>query len=230
MTLLELNSIISGKYKEEWKNNKKIRTIERDELDSFKRLLAISDVYQQAIIKQTESDEEFYEAYPLLAEVVPKEIQEDVFYAVKLGFFFEGVPCKLVYLLKKALMQYDTVNVAISSIDTRAWGRFLKAGSLSNNVTIQRIIENLKGSQVSLLNEFNRKVDAGKGLYEIYVENTDRVVVVPEDIANVIESIDDLRNVNYVKGVGVCVYETPLRTMSGRVGITVDEYNLRDCR
>lgn len=228
MDLLQLNSIFDGKYTEELKKTDKNRTITIDDFNKFRELLSINESFQSGL-RLTDSSTEYFEAYDLLNMVVADEIKEDLFFTAKLGYFYEGIPSKIVYLLQKAIRSYNTPNNAISSLDIGRVGRFLKKGSLPDGVTLKQIMENIIGSEFQLLTKYRRSVQF-KDSVEIYVENTDRVLVLPKDIAVLIESAEDLASVEYVKGVGVCVHGIPIRTLGGKIGLTLNEYDLRECR
>ena len=226
MDLLELNSIFEGKYTGD-KVVPKHRTVTEEEFNEFKGLLGVSELYVAAL-QNTEISSEFYDTCELLKRVISPEIQEDVFYAAKLGFYFEGVPTKLTYLLSKALKQYKYPNLAISAINRNSFGNYLKEGSLPEGVTVKRIISNLVGRPVTLLTKVNRKAET-KLCCEMYVNNTDRVILLPRDISDQISTLEDMENIQYVEGVGVCLGDIPLRTFGGRTGLTKSDYDLREC-
>lgn len=236
MNLIELNSVLCGNYKEELKRKvdfeKTMATTE--DINLFKSLLAIHDYYRDGFAS-TEVSEEFYEAYEMFRDMIPKEKQTDVFYATKMSYILEGVPSKLAYLLRKAIRSDKTeenlprgVNEAILSIGYTSWGKFLKKGSLAGDLTVKDVIDVIVGRDCTLISDSVRKV-VYEDYAEIYVQNVDRVVLVPKDIADQINSMEDLCNIQYKQGVGVCVGDFPLRIMNGRIGVTKNEFDLREC-
>ena len=227
MTILEINRIVEGKYPSDAKPGKPEKTATLEQLEEFKLLLSINDAYLQKL-NQTEVAKEFYTACPLLDAVVEDDLKEDLFYATKLGFMYTGIPSKLVFLLKKGLKLVETPNRVIECMDMRLFGKYLKPGVLPEGITIKQILSNLIGTDYKTLTKARRKVKY-KDFYEVYVDNTDRVVLLPECIAEQVDSSTDLKNVNYQKDIGVCVYNMPLRTFAGKLGITKDEYDLREC-
>lgn len=229
MNLIEINNLIRGKFGRNPKIVKLQECATKEDLDFFRSLLAISESYIGSL-QRIEVASEFYDAYELFKKSIPVEKQAEMFYAAKLGFVFDNVPSRLVYILNKAIKTYDTVNVAISSIDNRILQKFLDKGSLHPDIIIKDVVDSLYGKDTELITNTNRKVKADDETYEIYVQNTDRVVVVPADIANCIESREDLENINFKDDLGVCLYDKPLRTFNGRLGITYDDYDLRECR
>ncbi len=228
MTILEKNEIIRGKYKESLNTTGKVLAASED-VQLFRKLLTYNDGYFKWF-SQTEDYKEFYEAFELFDKAFHKNLKEDVFFAAKLGCIFEGVPSRLAFIIKKALRENPTNNTAIESIDERTFGSYLKKGSLPEGITILDVIEQLVGSSVQLISSHRRKVENRDGSYDIYVQNVDRIVIVPKDIGDMINSLEDLKNINYRKGIGVCIDDTPLRTLNGRVGVTVKEYDLRESR
>jgi len=227
MNLLKLNRIIEGNYEEELTQ----KTIDlycigtEDDHFQFKNILNVSSVYTSNM-NMTEDYKEFFQAFDLFRKVFPENLHEDLFYTAKLGFHFKGIPSKLVYLLKKSISIYTSPNVAVNAINRMAWGRFLKRGSIPEGVTIKTIIDNLLGEAYMPLSEHRRKVKY-RDWYEVYVENVDRVVLLNEEIATSVDSLDDLRNVKFSEEKGVLVYDSPLRAMGPYVGIINNDFDLR---
>lgn len=227
MTLLELNKIVEGKYPK-GDAVEPIKTITIDDLENFRQYLAIDESMLQ-VLKSTNNDKEFFEAYPILnALPYSKEEKTELFYAAKLGEIYTDISSKLVYLLVKALTSTSSPNQALSVLkDYRGIDKYLQKGAIPNDITIKQIMSNILKSDFKVLTNSRRKVKYNN-FYEVYVENVDTVVLLPEDIAAQVDSSDDLKAINYVKGVGVCVYDMPLRTFCGRLGVTTNEFDLRD--
>lgn len=229
MNLIELSNACNGRLIEGKKAvspvEERLTTIE--ELQRFKNTLAIHDIFQAAF-QATENASEFYDSVELLKDTTPKAKREDIFYAAKLGFFYDGVPSKLVYLLKKSMKVNPSPNAVLSSILPSTLEAYVKVGALREGITVKTVLENLYGRPVTLFSDSIKKVDYDD-FSEIYVANVDRVVLVPKDIAEKIVSIEDIENVQYVPDVGVCVGDIPLRVMGDRCGITYKEFDLREC-
>lgn len=225
MTLLELTKIFSGKYPADAKEMKVV-DITKDDMELFREMLKINPVYVQGF-KSTEKSGEFYSAFALFDKVFPAAKKEEVFYASKLGYFFPGVPSKLVYILKGALHDAGSPNLAIESLNVSSMTDYLCRGPLPNGVTLQQIMSNLLGSNFKLLTSARRRVKY-KTWWEVYVPDKDRVCMLPEDIATTISSRDDLLSINYNASKGVCVYDTPIRTLCGRVGVVKNDFDLRE--
>lgn len=227
MTLLEFNKIIDGKPLESVKPVEYVG-ITMEDLEFFRRMLSIDPAMIPAL-HETSRSKEFFDAFPILDSIeYSKEQKEDLFYAVKLGYFYSGVPCKLVYLITKAIAATETPNQALCLLkDSKHVAKYLVDGAINNGITIKQVVANVLGSEFKTITNSRRKVKFNN-FYEIYVENVDSIVLVPEDIAGQINSIGDLRAVSFVPNVGVCVHDIPLRTFGNRYGITVNEFDLRE--
>ena len=228
MTLLELNKLIDGKWAKDVEARKSvIKTATPEQFKTFRKYLAINDAYRDLITK-TDSSTEFFESCPLLLSAVDEDVAEDLFYAMKLGFMYNDVPSRLVYYLQKAMRMAESPNLAISMLSGSEMKKYLRPGAIASDITVKQILTNLFGCEFKLLTTATRKVRFNDW-YEVYVNNTDRVVLLPEDIAEAVDSREDLKNVNFKENVGVCVYDMPLRTFGNRLGITTDDYDLRGC-
>ena len=134
MNLLELNKIFEGKYIEKREKEEKQIQVTEENVIKFRELLMINDSFTEGL-NRTESAVEYFKTYELLDKVVSDDLKEELFYIAKTGFFFEGIPSKVVYLLQRAIKKYNTPNNAISSIDIRVLNKYLKKGYLPESVT-----------------------------------------------------------------------------------------------
>lgn len=228
MTLIAVNKLVDGKFPSdsiEADTNKKVQFTTQEDLEEFRQYLAINPQFM-SLLQMTDSHTEFFKACELLSKVVDKKLQEDLFYAAKLGFTYTDIPSKLVYLLRVAIRKTPSPNTAIESIDKTQLARYLKPGVLPEGITVKQVMTNLIGSDFKLLVPARRKAKY-KDFYEVYVENVDRVVLLPETIASQITSRSDLCDINYKENTGVCLCDTPLRSLCGYFGIVKDEFDLR---
>lgn len=229
--VLEINKKASGKYDLSDGTSKPIATCTDNDVELFRTLLKVNEACTK-VFTQTESSKEFFKAVPLIADYLKEAnktaVMEDMFYSTKLGFYYEGIPSKLVFILKKSLFKYKTPNAALAAIYPMSIQNFLKQGALPEGITIKTIMEACLSKQIELLSSFKRKVSY-EGLCEIYVANTNRVLVAPEEMMRELSSRNDLEAVEYIEGVGVCVKNKLLRTFGGKFGIVTDEYDLRSC-
>lgn len=225
MTLLELTKIVGGKYPKD-AAPMKYTSITQKELDEFIDMLNINEVYKQGI-ETTERPSEFYNAFALFDNAVPKGEKEELFYAAKLGFFYPEVPSKLVYILRKAVDAADSPNLAIEYLNTPAITEYICRGPLNCGITVYQLLCNLFGKSFKLLTSARRRAKFNDW-WEYYIPDKDRVCLIPDDIAQGLSSREDLTSICYSEKMGVCVYEQPLRTMKGHLGITKNDFDLRE--
>lgn len=226
MKITELNMMMEGVGLPKGKELARVPNL-ADRVHEFSEvLLAFEDVRTRFGL--TESVKEFADSSPVLKTFFKREVLEEVFYATKTGYFFEGVPSRLTYLLKKALQSYDTPNKALASINGSRLLPYLKQGVLPEGVTVRTVINNICGYDVRLLTEAKLAVQ-NMNTIEVYVPGVDMVLVLPKEYEGVVGSWSDLETVCYEKGRGVLIRGQLFRTMYGRLGITEDDFDLRKC-
>ena len=228
MNLLEVNKIVEGRYDDDTATGTPAVAITQDDLYNFNLLLDIDRKYREEGLYLTNSHTEFYNAFELFDAVVEDELKEELFYAAKLGFFIKGVPSRLVYLLQLAIRKYTYPNYALAAIDRRVLAKYLKRGVLADGITIKDVIENLLGKSYQPLTEYTRAA-CYDDVAEVFVENTDRVMLVRKEFFEYFSNREDAKTVTYVKDEGVKVQDKLVRTLGNQLGITADEYDLREC-
>lgn len=226
MRVTELNAMIEGIGLPKGKELVKISDLTNRLREFSEFLLAFEDV--KARFGLTESVKEFTDACPVVKAFFKREVLEEVFYATKAGYFFEGVPSRLTYLLKKALQSYDTPNKALASINGSRLLPYLKQGILPEGVTVRTVINNICGYDVRLLTEAKLAVQ-NMNTIEVYVPDVDMVLVLPKEYEGVVGCRSDLETVCYEKDRGVLIRGQLFRTMYGKLGITRDDFDLRKC-
>lgn len=227
MYIIELNNRIRGNELEEGSVLEKIVGLEgylMEFLEIFKAFDGVKARYQA-----TESAVEFLKACPVVTKFYGKKvIAEEVFYAMKVGYFYPGVPSKLTYFVKKALQKYDTPNKAISKVARNLWAPYLKRGVLPDGVTVKTVIDNICGYETRLLLDSDRAVVNGNAI-EVYVPDVDEVLVLPKEYGTDVRGREDLLTVQYDKEKGVKIQGHLFRTMHGKVGVVMDDFDLRGC-
>jgi len=226
MRITEINTMVEGIGLPRGKELVKVPDLAGKLREFSEFLLAFEDV--QARFQLTESVKEFTDACPIVKAFFKREVLEEVFYATKAGYFFEGVPSRLTYLLKKALQSYDTPNKALASINGSRLIPYLKQGILPEGVTVKTVVNNICGYDVRLLTEAKLAVQ-NMNTIEVYVPNVDMVLVLPKEYENAVGSRSDLETVYYEKGRGVLIRGQLFRTMYGKLGITRTDFDLREC-
>lgn len=225
MNLLDYNKAIMGKEFIGAAPSEPRYFIDKDKLTYFKFIFSIHDSFE-ALLRECDSHKVFYNKCDFISRMVPDEAKEEVFYTMKLGYFVEGIPSKLIYLVKKAKETYDTPNVAINYINKTELRKYLYEGALKNGLTVLDVFNNIYGYPVQLLTNICLKAKNGNA-YEFFIKDKEEVCVVPEDIANAIPSMSDVGSLNYVKDVGVCVGDIPIRILADKCGIIFNEFDLR---
>ena len=221
MKLIEFNEKLSAK---EGYTEVNVSRITEEDIELFKSLLVINDNFKKAF-EDTNSATIFFTQAPFIKEIVGNKIAVEVFYACKAGFYFEGVPAKLTYELSEVFKLYPDglPNAAILSCKNSLQSYLLKT---FNGNTLLDIIENIYGKPFKLIINGVFKVRNGD-FTELYVPNVDRVAIIPNDIAESI-SFEDCADISYEKDLGVCVKGMPIRRFGRRLGVTKDEFDLRE--
>lgn len=202
--------------------------ITNDDVRKFYELLQVNDSIKLAADK-TESSVAFYTAFPDIKKLIGAPIASEVFYAYKLGFIYSGVPNKLVYILYKAFKETD-----MKYPNLILWKAFKDVKSFVDRVyvsdkgkfTFKTILENVYGSSANIISSTTYKC-LNNDVYEIFIESEDRIALVPKDIGDCL-SEEDCRAITYDPALGLVLNETPIRRLNGRLGITFDDFDLRE--
>lgn len=225
MNLLEFNDkVLISK-----KDTVNVPKFDKDKLIEFKELIAIDDRIVNTF-EHIDDSNAFYKIYPDVKKVLGAKICVEVFYACKLGFYYDGVSSKLVYILSKAIKDYGkdypnlTINTAIKLLKTYAGAQYKYNGDI---IGVKDILDNLFGRNIQLLTSAKKKVKAGD-CWEVYIPGIERVALMPEDIASMI-SYGDCDKLSFDINTGIMLGDIPVRTLNGRVGIVRDDFDLRQC-
>ena len=229
MDLLELNKILSGDYSGCAEIKKPIPKIEVSDVTEFLSVFSV-DEYIKSVFDSTENYKQFFEAVPWIKECFETGKAKELFYAAKNGILYDGVPPTVVFLFKKALStwEYKYVNLALSRIEKKMLTPYLKSGVLPDDVTYKDVLDNLIGKTCKLITSGNPRVDV-EGVTELYVPNIDMVALVPTEMITDLTDLSDLNAVEYDKVLGLTVKGQPIRIMAGRVGLTKNDLDLRNC-
>lgn len=224
MVLTEINKNILSKDKQIIEHIE----VKDEDLKTFMELITISNT-AKTYFNTTDDANTFYSLFPYIKDIIGKVNCVEIFYACKLGYYVKGVPSKLIWIINKMSKLYEgpCVNAMIKSAS-----QFIK--SYCNNsykvdgdiMTIKDIIESNLKYRINLITEEVPMVNYDT-FSEIYVENVDRVLLVPKNIASLI-SLQDCKDISYIKDKGVCIKDIPIRTLGNRLGITKNDFDLRD--
>lgn len=225
MNLLELNEkLLVGK-----KKAVKVPKITDSHLTEFKSLLAISR-NMSSNFEVLEDANAFFKMFPDVKKLIGAKLCVEVFYACKLGYMYEGIPNKLLYILTKALNQNNrefvnlALNSAVNLLKPYADSSFTCGEEV---VTTKDVIENIVGHSVQLITSSTPKVKL-RGYYEVYIPNVERIALFPIDIGDML-SYADCERLSFDIGKGIMLDDVPVRILNNRIGVTKDDFDLRDC-
>lgn len=234
MNLLELNDIILyGK-----KSVCKIPMITDEDLILFKKAINISPTVLK-IFESTNDSNSFFAVCPDVKKIVGASKAVECFYAVKLGYYMKNVPMRLIYIINELNTSYQEkyVNVALNSaiplLSNYAKCRYTTEDG--KEIDLKTVIENVYGRSIKLINSSVRKVEYDDAV-ELYVPDdkgkNGRVALLCSNMAKML-SPDDCEKVYYNRSLGITLKtstgEIPIRTLGNRLGITKDEFDLREC-
>lgn len=176
------------------------------------------------IFLSTNSDRQFFTAVPIMNKLVPEEKRQEVFYATKLGRSKVGVPTKLLYLLEESYKVNKTPNRLISNINKNALKPYLNPDMLEEGLRVVDVVGDIVGSTFSTLTS-NQKVKRFGNVYEAYIEDIDKVAILPLEIVDSV-SREELNNISYDKSKGLVLEGKPLRKIICSSGIVLDDLDL----
>lgn len=225
MDLLELNSKILSRKRVE------VTPAEftDDDVKLFTELIGTSPQMLN-VFQGVEDSSIFYKTYPDMRKIFGTAKSVEMFYAIKSGSYVKGVPAKLVYIIDKMFKEYDkgfincAINAAVPLLAPYASDVYI-VGDTKHK--LRTLLEGAVGRDIKLITDECRKVDYDD-YSEVYIPDVKRVAVLPKDIADAI-TLPDCEKLNYNPKLGVCLADIPLRGFNGRLGITTDDFDLREC-
>lgn len=231
MNLLEMNEMLLTGKKQPYKYTE----FTTEEITLFKQMLTTSTMVNN-MFNQTDDSSSFLSAVPTFKEVFGAAKSAEIFYAIKTGYYYAGVPSKLVYFINKLFDEVqdssDYVNLALQSglsILQKYAGYTYKVvqDGAETEFTFINLIQNKIGKSFKLITDSTPKIKIGK-VSEVYIRNVDRVALLPGDIADQL-SFDNVDAITYEPGVGLVFDKQPLRVFNGRLGIAMNDFDLRNC-
>ncbi len=226
MNLLEMNdAILFGK-----KNTVEVPIPSKGNLDTFQSLIN-SGKSIKMFYDQTDDANSFFALFPDVRQIVGSKICVECFYACKVGYFMGGVPSKLLYIVTKMLSRNEakvfvnrSINSAVQLLKPYMSNEYVLDGQ---KYTVKDVIENVAGAPVKLLNTSIRKTKVGQE-WEVFIPEVNRVAILPAGLGELL-SMTDCENLRYVRELGIVLHDVPIRVMGNRVGITTDDFDLRNC-
>lgn len=169
-----------------------------------------------------ESATDFFKAYPTFKEI--GQNSEEAFYRLKLGMKVDGVPSRIIFILRKAIKENGTEfpNLALQSVYKLLSQyddyTFTNDG---REITLIDVVEYAFGKPVKLTTARRLRVDN-----EVFVSDANRIAIIPDDILELVEGdITYEPNRGLLGEVGGELIE--LRILSDRIGVTLDDFDLR---
>lgn len=223
MTLLQLNDAIQNPKE----GHRVVEKITSEDVNEFNRLISINNSSKVAFDTIDDANA-YFSIFPDIKKIIGSKKCVEVFYALKCGFVYDGVPGKLTYMLIELfkLMDKESVNRSLNSA-VKLLDKYAGYTYGDSKFTVKDIIENILGKSVSLLTDYCRKVKVGD-YWEVWIPGENAVALIPDDIANMLSS-DNLEELYYDSDKGLMLKEIPLRTLNNRVGCTLDDFDLRNC-
>ena len=189
--------------------------------NALKEILAASPRIKQ-VFDSCESASDFFKLYTSFKDMGLNT--EEAFYRLKLGMKVDGVPSRIIYILRKAIKENGTEfpNLTLQSVYKLLAQyddyTFVNNG---NEITLINIVEYVFGKPVKLTTARRHRVDN-----EVYVPNVNRIAIIPDDMLELVKgeiSYEPSRGlIGEVDGAMI-----ELRILSDRLGVTTDDFDLR---
>lgn len=171
-----------------------------------------------------DEDKDFFGEFPDFEKSGIKS--QELFYQNKLGYFIEGVPSKIVYILQKAIKELgsDEPNTTLYSVYgillPFAYDKYNHKGTEMNLLDIVYAVFKHKFEPLT-----NRRKSSGD---EYYVYDSNLIAILPKDIQESVKGYE----IKFDKKVGLYIEvdgeRTLLRTMNKRIGVTRNDLDLRE--
>lgn len=172
--------------------------------------------------KDCESAVDFYKAFPSFK--FTGNNSEEAFYRLKLGMKVDGVPSRIIYILRKAIKAHGTEfpNLTLQSVyKLLAQYDDFTFENDGNEITLINVVEYAFGKPVKLITARRPRVDN-----EVYVANANRIAIIPDDILELVKGEITFEPSRGLLGE-VDNQLVELRILSDRLGVTTDDFDLR---
>ena len=225
MSLLDYNAALLSREKKELE----CPLVTDDVINTFKEFL-LYNMSIKAMFDTYDDAASLYTQYPGILKVIPKKLATDVYYAVKMGQYYPGVPNKLVYILHTTYTRLAdgkfpnlTLSKCLNAI--KQYGDRVYVSEVGRYDT-KDVLNNVCGHDVRLITADSLKAEVANAV-EVYVEAIDKVVILPKDMADGLNN-EDCRNIKWSSTQGLSINGILLRQMNQRVGLTRKDYDLRE--
>ena len=176
-TLNELEPYITGKKFLDAKYKKP--KVTKEMFQEFWDRLCMDDTYK-TLVECFEYHKDFFTACPDLAKMYEEDLHQELFYAAKVGYIYEGVPTYLVYMIKQCLKQYPFGNLIIKMIPLPYLNQYLKEEALGDHSLYDVISQELEAEYSVVTN--HHLVSEYQSADELYVQKEDMVALLPKGL------------------------------------------------
>lgn len=214
--------ILGHKFTGEAKN---VPRLPKDVYEDFMRHIAEDDT-AKAFLDAYDLSKDFYTTLPDFKKFIPKEYQDEAFYAAKNGHYYRQFPAFCEYILRKSWEQCNGIpNLLFKVVPMATFKVFCQEGYFIGGTTLKDVVCNVCHPEyhpVSLYHPFNKLGD----FTEVYIPVTDMVAALPNGIA---EQLNE-RSVSSITVTpnGLAINGKLLRTMAGHIGAINSIYDLRE--
>lgn len=202
---------------------KKVPEVTDEMRQTWKEVLsAIPHIKQR--FELYDEDKDFFGEFPDFEKSGIKS--QELFYQNKLGYYIEGIPSKVVYILQKAMKEVgtDNPNTALYSVYgilfPFAYNKYQHKDEELNLLDV--VFATFKHKFEPLT---NRRKSSGDEFY-LYDENL--IAILPKDIQEQVKGKD----IKFDKKLGLYIEDgeqkSLLRLMNGRIGVTRSDLDLRE--
>jgi hypothetical protein len=172
------------------------------------------------LLQVTESSSQFFQLEPDIAQYVPKKSRDEMFYALKNGFFSPCVPAKCLYLVNKIYNTHRLCNLVPKLLPKEVFAKNYLAGGF----TLLDVIATLCDKRYTPLARHMLSSSYGDH-HEVYVNATDMIAAIPADIASKL-SEEEIFQME-VDNDGLKIKGVYIAFMGGRHGACNSKYDLR---
>lgn len=169
-----------------------------------------------------ESAADFYKAFPSFKTLGANS--EEAFYRLKLGMKVDGVPSRIIYVLRKAIKANGTEfpNLTLQSVYKllAQYDDYIFEND-GNEITLINIVEYAFGKPIKLITARRPRVDN-----EVYIPSADRIAIIPDDILELVKGEITFEPSRGLLG-NIDGKLIELRILSDRLGVTIDDFDLR---
>ena len=224
MNIIELNKIILGSEKEEIV----CPLITKEDIEQFQNLLFVNSQIK-SVFEACEDASSFYKGFADFASLIEKEKREDIFYAVKMGTYYQGIPNRLLYILRRLITAVGNRKLPnhIIELGDNLLVPYMKCDYISEagKFTFKDILDNVCSQSVNLITDSAYSVKISGEVYEVFIPGVERVALLPADIGERL-SYEDCLNLQYDFELGVHLNGVPLRTYGNRIGVILNDFDL----